>query len=528
MLQMFWKYGFLLVLPRVIKDLNQAAVDTFIVVPKSTPSNALFVPADFFGFGFESGFLPYYNNDFSRNVVTSIQARMSQPLVIRVGGTSGDNITVHQDQKEASHCTSDRCNSLSHFDIGLSYFDTFTQFPNASWTVQAPMGVHFNITNTMTYLRHAWNAIGKDRVSAIALGNEPNWYPMQDKSYDYAAYTKDAIEIEDRVIKDFALEGDDRRIFQVGEIASEAVSSDFNLLGILQGRLGRNGRTKYAAEHFYQHAKTGVAKSYFTVDVLQDFLMSHADILGHLLPYAKVVDWIKEKKRPYSLVLSEVGSAIGGSPISFGGGFGAAIWAVDFHLASMSRGVKRICNTMGPDSTHSFWLPSETGRQPTGPAVQGIFPSAAFIADFVGRSDTLGKVSNLTSNFQYLSAYAMYNLNSDKPTRVALINLREWHESDTPALSPTRGFYNVTLRFGDGLKTVTVKRMHSESGSLARGFDQGGHRENVTWAGEQWSYKVDKGKGHFVSGLQEEKLNVNQGSAHIIVHDTEAVMVFLS
>lgn len=229
MLQVLWKYGFFLVLPRVINDLNDNANETSIVIPKSTPSNAVPIPADFFGFGFESGFLPHYNNDFSHNVVGSIQARMSEPLVIRVGGTSGDNITVHQDQKAASRCTSDRCSSLRHFDVGPTYFDTFAQFPNVSWTVQAPMGLHLNITNTMTYLRHAWKAIGKDRVSAIALGNEPNWYPMQDKNYDYSTYTKDAIEIEDRVIKEFELEGNDRRIFQVGEIASEAVSSDFNL-----------------------------------------------------------------------------------------------------------------------------------------------------------------------------------------------------------------------------------------------------------------------------------------------------------
>lgn len=256
--------------------------------------------------------------------------------------------------------------------------------------------------------------------------------------------------------------------------------------------------------------------------------MTHSNIISHLLPYVKVVDWITEKKKPYSLVLSEVGSAIGGSPNSFGGGFGAAIWAVDFHLASMTRGVKRICNTMGPDSTHSFWLPSEFGPQTTGPAVQGIFPSAAFVADFVGKNDSLGKVTNLTSSYEYLTAYAMYDLRSDKPTRIALINLREWHESDTPALDTTRGFSNITLNVGEWTKSVTVRRMQSEKGSLARGFDQGGHGENVTWAGEQWSYKVNKGKGHFVSGLQEEKINVDQGRVSIVLHDTEAVIVFLN
>lgn len=226
---MVWTFRFFLSLTGIVHGQNKVVDSHSIVVPKSTPSNAVSVPADFFGFGFESGFLPHYNNEFSHNVVDSIQNRMSKPLVIRVGGTSGDNITVHEDQKDASHCTSKFCTSLSHFDVGPSYFDTLKGFTKASWSIQAPMGPHLNMENTMKYLQHAWKALSKDRVSAIALGNEPNWYHRHDKGYDYATYTKDAIEIEDKVIEEFGLKDDDRQIFQVGEIASEAVSSDFNL-----------------------------------------------------------------------------------------------------------------------------------------------------------------------------------------------------------------------------------------------------------------------------------------------------------
>lgn len=85
-------------------------------------------------------------------------------------------------------------------------------------------------------------------------------------------------------------------------------------------------------------------------------------------------------------------------------------------------------------------LVTKFGRQGTGPAVQGIFPSAAFIADLVGRNGYLGKVSKLTSHFQYLTAYALYDLTSNKPTRIALINLSEWHESETAAMVPPVGF----------------------------------------------------------------------------------------
>lgn len=260
--------------------------------------------------------------------------------------------------------------------------------------------------------------------------------------------------------------------------------------------------------------------------------MSPANILDHLKPYENVVDWLREKKKPYPLVLSEVGSAIGGSPLTFGGSFGAAMWAVNFHLAAMAHGVQRVCNTMGPGATHAFWEPDNSGRQAKGPAVNGIFPAAAYIADFVGKDDDLGRVTELSSGVESLTAYAMYGLKSDKPTRVALINLHEWHEDDTPALSPKRGAVTVTLDVGEETKSVTIQRMQSEKGSTALGFDQSNEQgrpwENVTWAGEQWSHKVDMGKGHFVSGPQEEKAKVSQGKVRVVVPDTEAVIVFLS
>lgn len=260
--------------------------------------------------------------------------------------------------------------------------------------------------------------------------------------------------------------------------------------------------------------------------------MSRASILDRLKPYVNVVDWLRKQKKPYPLVLSEVGSAIGGSPLAFGGSFGAAMWAVNFHLAAMARGVQRVCNTMGPGATHAFWEPDDSGRQAKGPAVNGIFPAAAYIADFVGKDDHLGKVTELTSGVESLTAYAMYDLKSDKPARVALINLHEWHEDGTPALSPERGAVTVALDVGEETKSITIKRMQSEKGSTAIGFDQsieqGKPWENVTWAGEQWSHKIDMGKGHFVSGPQEEKVKVSQGKVQVVVHDTEAVIVFLS
>lgn len=245
--------------------------------------------------------------------------------------------------------------------------------------------------------------------------------------------------------------------------------------------------------------------------------MNHTVIKNHLRPYAK--DAAKIGSLP--LVISEVGSALGNSPVWFGAGFGAAIWAVDFHLAAMVLGIKRVCNTEEPVATHSFWVPDHTTRHTTGPAVQGVFPAAAFIADFVGK-DKLGKVSEIElAEDQLLTGYVSYGLQSKKPQRIALINMREWHKGS----KYNRGTAKVTVDVGDGVKSAVARYLSSESGSFARGYDLGGEEEIVTWAGEHWSHKLKLGKGVFTSKPREHKLNVQNGKVMVPLRDTEAVMI---
>lgn len=252
-------------------------------------------------------------------------------------------------------------------------------------------------------------------------------------------------------------------------------------------------------------------------------LMNHKAITDKLAPYAKDVKSLSAVDKSVPLVISEAGSAIGHTAVEFAGGFGAAIWAVDFHLAAMWRGIQRVCNTHGPDATHAWWLPDDTSAHAKTPAVQGIFPAAPFITDFIGKDGQLGKIREIDLKNDFFSAYAMFDQKTEKLSRIALINMRQWEYG--PAVRPR---YVAQIDVGKDVKSAVVHRMQSEHGAAALGFDLGGPQENVTWNGEQWSWKVDKGQGHKVAGYKEEDLVIDKnGHISVNVWDTEAVIVYL-
>jgi hypothetical protein len=121
----------------------------------------------------------------------------------------------------------------------------------------------------------------------------------------------------------------------------------------------------------------------------------------------------------------------------------------------------------------------------------------------------------------------MFDQKTDKLSRIAIINMRQWEYG--PAVRPR---YVAQIDVGKDVKSAVVHRMQSEHGAAALGFDLGGPQENVTWNGEQWSYKVDKGVGHKVAGYEEERLTItkdNNKNGHISVNvwDTEAVIVYI-
>ncbi|KAI0376016.1 hypothetical protein F5Y04DRAFT_233229 [Hypomontagnella monticulosa] len=505
--------------------IGQSAVT--LPVPETVPSDAVQAPPNFVSFGFETPYLDNFANEFSENLVSSLAKRMSAKPIIRIGGTSGDRVLFNADLKENKKCVEGAC-PFSHqttWELGPGYFEAFKKFPNAKMTFQAPLRGgeagkdDINIERTLNYVRNAYNALGKERVESIALGNEPSvYYKTADE------YIKNAIKVEDAIISNLTLKGEDAKIFQALDTLSPAAQSHkpYAVQEVFAGPDGinKNGRIKVAAEHYYQ--EPGAGKEDWDANKQQGRVMNHTAIARRLDKYMQSMNSVQNVQ----YILSETGGPMGVS-VKDAAGFGAALWSVDFQLTALTRGIKRVVDSGRPIAEHTSWVPDDSTKDHNGgPQVRAAFSADMFVADFIGKNP--GRVVELKveQTNHLLSAYAMYSSDNKKVTRLALTNLRLW---DGSASGGNRGKQTFIVPVGNGVKEAKVRRLRADKGVGATGFDVGGGGSNVTWAGEQWSFSLDNGKGHFPTGkAQVETVQVKEGRVSIDVPDSEAVVVDLA
>ncbi|KAK8090139.1 hypothetical protein PG997_005100 [Apiospora hydei] len=506
------------------KNVNAKRATQTLKIDTTKPTDTFTVPADFVGFGIESAFLNNFHNDFSANLVSSLRQRMSQPPVIRVGGTSGDKFIFDPDQKEVKKCVAGDCpqGSDATYRLGPSFCEGYKAFPNARISIQAPMQESPTpMNNTLAFVRCAWDARGGDasKVAAIALGNEPNFY----KDTTAADYAKEALRVQKAVIDELGLKGDGRKFFEVANTASSQ-DAKFGVADVLKAGINENKLSNSAADHYYQIA----GKHDWTDEEMQNLMLSHRAITDRLQNrYAASIAASRAAGLPY--IMSETAAVLGGAPLTFMSGFGYGLWAVDFGLACMAHGVSRVMNLAGrPVAGRTFWVPDPTGGDKSpGPQVRAPYPGAIFLTDFVGKGEGLGAVKELdlgVTEHPFLSAYAMYDAQQGgELQRVALVNLRLYNGTRTP--NDQRGVETFRVPVPQGVQSIKVRRLHADRGAAAMGFDFGGMEHNVTWAGQQWSYSIDQGKGH--GNVAEDKVQVQNGIAAVNVLDSEAVIVFV-
>ncbi|KAK8132358.1 glycoside hydrolase family 79 protein [Apiospora kogelbergensis] len=519
---------------------KRAAHTQTLQVPGTKPTDAAAVPADFLGLNIESAFLNNYANTFSQNLVSSLASRMAAPPIVRVGGTSGDEFVFDPAQPESQIkvCVEGECpnGSAASYKIGPAFFEGYKAFPDARITIQAPQGPRVNGTLVREFVRRAWDAraaAGLDprtNVEAIALGNEVEFY-----DHDVQKYVKDALELEDIIIKELELEGNERRIF---EGVNSAKQNIYDTVNALEAGLNKNNLTKWTAEHEYQIFNPQP----WNDATMQKLMLSHKSITDKFdKHYLHSLRASHAEGIPYAI--SETAAVLASPNNHFVSGFGFALWVVDYSLALAARGVGRVNHMAGrPVANHVLWVPDATG-EPHNPGPQARAPlrgghlrgrllEACYWRGSRGGS-LLHEIDLDREAHPYLSAYAVYGGNN-KLQRMALVNMRLYNGTAAAAGGSGKKRTSETFRFpvGDAeVKEVKVRRLRADLGAAAMGFDFGGAGHNVTWAGEQWSKSVDDGKGHFPhggSGTKEEEVQtvkVEDGIAAVEVPDSEAVIV---
>lgn len=203
-----------------------------------------------------------------------------------------------------------------------------------------------------------------------------------------------------------------------------------------------NGRSKIGAEHWYQISDSDSwsdeeMQSLYTLFMADTavFLADTSSLnLGRMINHKAIVDRF-QKYTPgleaaeshgldYDILEGAAVLGKGGPPPTFSSGFGYALWAVDFNLVCMSRGVKRVANLAGrPSASRVFWVPDDSSPSNPGPNARAPYPAAIMIADFIGKGHG-SSVKEIDLGRDLLSAYAMYNEGSGDLERVALLNMR--------------------------------------------------------------------------------------------------------
>lgn len=342
-------------------------------------------------------------------------------------------------------------------------------------------------------------------MNAIALGNEVNFYEA-----NAAQYVADAQAAKDAITSALDI-GSSDPIWEVLDTASSKASTGtgpYTVRGVFDAGINRDKRVKYVAEHYYQF--DGKARG------IQAHLLNHTALRRKLAHHLPSIRYTRSNAAGAKFILSETGGplAVGDDAQTL---FANTLWSVNFQLYAMSLGVGRVSGTQRPEARRSLWIPTAGLRVP-GPRVQAPYYALPFVADFIGKTVGGGDrgVVNVDLGSPFLSAYAMFE--GANLARVAVVNLRAYGGG-----GEDRSAVKVRLENLGGVGQVTVGRLHAAEGTAAGGWDVNG--KNITWAGQQWSYKADRGNGH--GRVQRKTLPVTGGVVEVVIPDTEAVIVYV-
>ncbi|KAI1260186.1 hypothetical protein F5Y18DRAFT_442016 [Xylariaceae sp. FL1019] len=486
-----------------------------VQVPATGPSETLRpVDLSFTGFAFEQAsfynysFLSGKPNVFSQNLIDSVLSRTGGTPILRVGGTSGDHGRYDASQDNATNYPATIYKprtsiSEDRLSIGPSFFEAFNNWPGAKFEFMVPFR-DTDFSRSVQWAKAGLNQIGVHNLYTLEIGNEPNFYPW----FSVDEYVERYRQLQARLIAAIPSLGD-KRIFQAFDTAAN-FADDLTSKDAFEAGLNKNATTiKQAAYHYYQgHG--------ISLEGLQDWIR-HTTTMHNLTKFTPNIDYLNTNHPAIGFAFTETGYNVagGGEEAIKPNNLATALWAVDFQLAAMAVGVRRVTWQQILRSSLNMWIPVRSTFSE--PKVTANFYSQPFVADFIGKSGET-RVMQLdvgSPNQGLYVAYAAYD--AGKLSRIALLNLEIWHsgEGDNRA-RPQISFSLQGLP--ERISQATIHHLTAEKGALAQ--------DNLTYSGFEWTYE-SRGKQSKVKS-DSKVLAVNGGNVDVVVKGTQAVLVELA
>ncbi|GME33489.1 Glycoside hydrolase superfamily [Neofusicoccum parvum] len=450
-------------------------------------------------------------NEYSVNMLSVFSQKTGAPTYLRVGGTTQDHFRYDPNQTEAVRFENPELptflNLFANITVGSSWLEGFRQFPGVVWDQQIFLA-RKNLSNAVEFARDCVEAIGIENLHSIEIGNEPDIYnssgfftnetdrPSSYSPADYVAeFTEFATAIEGNVTLGA---GPNFQALGFSNFVNDVWSEE----AVFEAGLSPD-IVKSISEHLDGRD-------------LGETLMSHAQVVN--VTDGRFKDRIAYMKSTYPeipFLIAEAASALGNGTgirdFDLTASLGTALWTVDWLLYTATIGVTRVNMQLGTRFPFSPWFPVETTINNMSLPAQtlGSFYGNVFVADFIGSDGSL-QIAELPTDDDRVSAYAGYN--SEKLTKVALVNLELWRESyGTPRPNVT-----VTLENLEGwVRAAQVQKLTGPEG--------GSQAENITWAGTQWTAE-SKGLPVVVAD-DTAMVEVESGSFEVTIQASEALLV---
>ena len=169
----------------------------------------------------------YASTPFSVDLIQNIINKTGGvPMIIRVGGTSGDQAIYNASQKEANHWLYDKPTDglLVPISLGQDWLAGFSKIPGARYILEVPLA-NSSVKETVDFTREVLKGIKPESLEAIEIGNEPNLYDTQTyrgqtkrpKPYTVAEYVGEFLKYSNAISSNVSLPS--RTIFHAGTLA---------------------------------------------------------------------------------------------------------------------------------------------------------------------------------------------------------------------------------------------------------------------------------------------------------------------